>query len=100
VTLSRDLATRHKITDDWGMDVVEELLEAVKAARASRAAANRDHEHVKELLIRARRERGDELGPADLEALTDRYLDRATISRLTAPEVGPLRKKTRRRDGD
>lgn len=98
------MATRHRVTDDWGMDVVDELLAAVKAARESRATANRDHEHVKELLIRARLEKGDELGPADLEELTDRYLDRATISRLTAPQMGqadgkPVRKKTRRRQG-
>lgn len=82
------------------MDVVDELLEAVKAARESRATADEAHEHVKELLIRARKERAD-LGPADLEELTARYFDRATISRITVPEMGgkPPRKPTRRRPG-
>ena len=81
------------------MDVIDELLEAVKSARESQATANRDHERVKALMVRARRERGEEYGPADLEDITDHYLDRATISRLTAPAPGetPVRKKTRRR---
>lgn len=96
-----DLAARRQVTDDWGVDVVDELLEAVKTARASRAAADRDHERVKELLIRARRERGDELGLAELEELTGRYFDRATISRITASKMDgkPPRKTTRRRTG-
>jgi len=83
------------------MDVVDELREAVSAARKSREQANRDHEHVKELLVRARQERGEELGPAELEDLTDRYFDRATISRITvkAMDGKPPRKTTRRRTG-
>ena len=45
--------------------------------------------------------RGDEYGPADIEVLTDRYFDRATISRMTVPEMEgkPPRKSTRRRSG-
>lgn len=81
------------------MDVIDELIAAVAAARESRAAADRDHEHVKDLLLRARIERGDEYGPADLEAITGRYLDRATISRLTSPATPGQRKATRRRTG-
>lgn len=83
------------------MDVVDELLQAVKTARESRAAADRDHERVKELILRVRRERGEDYGPADIEALTERYFDRATISRMTVPEMGgtPPRKTTRRRPG-
>ena len=81
------------------MDVVDELLAAVKTARESRAAADRDHEHVKELILRVRRERGEDYGPADIEVLTDRYFDRGTISRMTAPALGgnPPRKNTRKR---
>lgn len=83
------------------MDVVDELTEAVKAAREARAAADRAHEHVKELILRVRKERGDDYGPADIELLTGRYFDRATISRMTVPEMGgkPPRKTTRRRPG-
>ena len=83
------------------MDVVEELAEAVKRARESRAAADRDHERVKELILRVRQERGDDYGPADIELLTGRYFDRATISRMTAPQMGgkPPRKSTRRKPG-
>ena len=81
--------------------MVDELTEAVKAAREARAEADRAHEHVKELILRVRRERGDDYGPADIELLTGRYFDRATISRMTVPEMGgkPPRKNTRRRPG-
>lgn len=83
------------------MDVIDELTQAVEAARKSRSQAERDHERVKELILRVRRERGDDYGPADIELLTGRYFDRATISRMTAPQMGgkPPRKSTRRRPG-
>jgi hypothetical protein len=79
-------------------DVVDELLAEVKAARRTGAAHERHHGRVKELLIQVRRERPD-LGLADIEALIDRYFDRATISRLTVPALGDerRRKPTRRR---
>lgn len=79
--------------------MVDELLAAVKTARESRAVADRDHERVKELILRVRQERGEDFGPADIEAMTDRYFDRGTISRMTAAALGdnPPRKTTRRR---
>jgi hypothetical protein len=81
------------------MDVVDELLEAVKAAREKREEADRAHEHVKALILRVRQEQGDKYGPADIEGMTDRYFDRGTISRMTAPALGgnPPRKDTRKR---
>jgi hypothetical protein len=79
-------------------DVTEELLAAVAAARASRAQADADHEHVIDLLIQHRRER-PEFGVGDLETLIGKYLDRGTISRRTSPAFGgkPPRKPTRTR---
>lgn len=65
-------------------DVVEDLKAAVAAARASRKQAAEDHERVKKLLIQARLQ-DRRLGPKVLEQLTDVYLDRDTISRLTSP---------------
>jgi hypothetical protein len=81
------------------MDVVEELLAAVKTAREDREKADRSHEHVKELILRVRKEAGQDYGPGDIEALTDRYFDRGTISRMTAAALGgkPPRKNTRKR---
>jgi hypothetical protein len=81
-------------------DVIDELRDAVAAARASQAGHDQDHERVKELLVRARQERPD-LGPGDLEEITAKYFDRATISRITVPKLGgkPARKPTRRRPG-
>jgi len=81
--------------------VTDELRAAVARARESRKLADDAHEHVKSLLIRARVERPD-LGPDDLEAMTDKYFDRGTISRITVPalrELGhePARKPSRRR---
>jgi hypothetical protein len=83
------------------MDVIEELKQAVETARKSREQANRDHEHVKELILRVRQERGEVYGPGDIEAEIDRYFDRATISRMTAAAMGgkPPRKTTRKRPG-
>lgn len=80
--------------------MVQELLDEVKAAREAQAERDAHHERVKELLIRARKERPD-LGPGDLEELTGKYFDRATISRMTVPALGgnPPRKPTRRRPG-
>jgi len=81
--------------------VVDELVAAVATARASSAQAATDHERVKELYVRTRIERPD-LGPDDLEELTDKYMDRTVISRITVPEmrkqgVEPTRKPRRRR---
>lgn len=78
--------------------MVDELIKAVKTARESRAVADRDHERVKELILRVRQEQGDDYGPADIEAKTDRYFDRGTISRMTAAALGgkPPRKNTRK----
>jgi hypothetical protein len=82
-------------------DVVDELVAAVATARASTAKADADHQRVKDLLVQARIQRPD-LGPADLEELTGKYMDRAVISRVTVPEMTrlghtPTRKPTRRR---
>lgn len=101
LTTAHDLPARQKVTDDGGMDVIDELKQAVATARESRKRADGDHERVKELLIKARIERGEDFGPAELEIATGRYFDRATISRLTSPELGdnPPRKTTRRRTG-
>ena len=65
---------------------------AVEAARASRAQAEADHERVKEALIQARTLTAslppkDRLGPKVLEQVSDNYLDRDTISRLTSPAL-------------
>lgn len=78
--------------------MIDELVAAVATARTSGEKADADHERVKELLVRARLERPD-LGPADLEELTGKYMDRSTISRITVPRMGvkPPRKPTRRR---
>jgi hypothetical protein len=80
-------------------DVVDDLLVAVKAARESKAAHERDHQRVIDLLIEVRRQRGAELGVGELEEMIGKYMDRATISRKTAPafEGKPPHKRTRRR---
>ncbi len=80
---------------------MDELVAAVATARASSAQAAADHERVKELYVKARIERPD-LGPDDLELITDKYMDRTVISRVTVPEmrkqgVEPGRKPRRRR---
>ncbi len=78
--------------------MVDDLLTEVRAARRTGAAHERHHARVKELLVKVRRERPD-LGLADIEELIDRYFDRATISRITVPELGAdlTRKPTRKR---
>lgn len=80
--------------------MVDELVAAVKTARASTAQAEADHERVKELYVQARIKRPD-LGPGELEELTGKYMDRSVISRITVPEmrrqgVEPGRKPRRR----
>jgi hypothetical protein len=79
-------------------DVVDDLLTEVRAARRTGAAYERHNARVKELLVKVRRERPD-LGLADIEELIDHYFDRATISRITVPELGDARtrKPTRRK---
>jgi hypothetical protein len=97
--ITHDLKSCVQITDDGNVgDVIDELVAAVATARASGAQADADHERVKELFVRARVERPD-LGPGDLEELTEKYMDRSTISRVTVPKMGgpPPRKPTRRR---
>lgn len=78
--------------------MVDDLLAAVATARESRAAHEKDHQRVIDLLIDVRRQRGGELGPADLEEMIGKYMDRATISRKTAPAFDgkPPHKRTRR----
>lgn len=80
--------------------MVDELVAAVKTARASAEQADADHARVKELYVKTRIERPD-LGPDDLEELTEKYMDRTVISRITVPEmrrqgVEPGRKPRRR----
>jgi hypothetical protein len=102
IGVTHDLASCCRVTDDEDVDdVVDELVAAVKAARASTAQAEADHERVKDLFVRARIERPD-LGPDDLEELTEKYMDRSVISRITVPEMRrlghePARKPRRRR---
>jgi hypothetical protein len=81
-------------------DVVDTLQAEVQAARDANAAYRQHTERIKALLVQARRERPD-LGLAGLEELIGRFYDRATISRITAPEFDgkPPRKRTRRPAG-
>lgn len=81
--------------------MVDDLKTAVEAAvataRASRAQAEADHERVKEALIQARTRTAslppkEQLGPKVLERVSDGYLDRDTISRITSPAVAAQRK--------
>lgn len=68
------------------MDVLDELLAEVKAARRADTARKRRTSRIKELLVQVRIKHPD-LGPADIEQLIGRYYDRATISRVTVPEL-------------
>jgi hypothetical protein len=79
-------------------DVVDDLLAEVRAARRAGAALKRHNDRIKELLVQVRREH-PELGLADIEEKIDRYYDRATISRVTVPQLGDdlTRKPTRKR---
>lgn len=70
--------------------MVQELLAEVRAARRAQAAAERHTDNVKELLVKVRLERPD-LGLADIEEMIDRFYDRATISRITVPQLGDRR---------
>lgn len=74
------------ITDDGGVDAVEELLAEVKAARRADSARRRHTDRIKELLIQVRRERPD-LSVVQIEDMIGRYYDRSTISRITVPAV-------------
>jgi hypothetical protein len=69
-----------------GMDVVDELLAEVKAARRAQTAEKRHTDRVKELLVAVRVARPD-LGIADIEEMIGRFYDRATISRITYPTI-------------
>lgn len=86
--------------------MVEDLKAAVEAAvetaRASHRQAEADHERVKEVLIQARLQTAnlpleDRLGPKVLELLTDSYLDRATISRITSEALAAQEHKPGRK---
>jgi hypothetical protein len=68
------------------VDVVDELLAEVKAARRARTAEKRHTDRVKELLVEVRVQRPD-LGVADIEEMIGRFYDRATISRITVPAI-------------
>jgi hypothetical protein len=74
--------------------VVDDLRAAVEAARASQRRAKEDDERVKELLVRARLQDRKKFGPKVLEQMTDNYLDRATISRITSPALAAQRAAT------
>ena len=65
---------------------MDELLAEVKAARRADLARKRHTERVKELLVQVRRE-NPKLKVADLEEMIGRFYDRATISRITVPEL-------------
>lgn len=80
--------------------MVDTLQAEVQAAREANSAYRKHTDRIKELLVQARRERPD-LGLAGLEELIGRFYDRATISRITAPEFEgrPPRKRTRRPAG-
>jgi hypothetical protein len=65
---------------------MDELLAEVKAARRADIALQRHTDRVKELLIQVRRENPD-LKLADLETRIGKFYDRATISRITVPEL-------------
>lgn len=95
--ITHDLKSCGVITDDGDVsDVVDDLLAEVQAARATLAEHERHHARVKELLVEVRRERGD-LGLADIEEMIGKYMDRATISRITAPQLAKgTRKRTRK----
>jgi hypothetical protein len=74
------------ITDDGGVDAVDELLAEVKAARRADSARKRHTERVKELLVQVRRDRPD-LSVVEIEDMIGRFYDRSTISRMTASVV-------------
>jgi hypothetical protein len=96
---THDLKSCVAITDNGDVsDMVDDLLEAVETARASKTAHERDHQRVIDLLVEVRRQRGGELGIGELEEMIGKYMDRATISRKTTPRLGgkPPRKRTRR----
>jgi hypothetical protein len=65
---------------------MDELLAEVKAARRADSALQRHTDRVKELLIQVRRENPG-LKLADLETRIGKFYDRATISRITVPEL-------------
>jgi hypothetical protein len=95
--ITHDLKSCAVITDDGEVsDVVNDLLAEVQAARESLAEHELHHARVKELLVEVRRER-DDLGLADIEEMIGKYMDRATISRITSPQlVKGTRKRTRK----
>lgn len=72
--------------------MVEELKAAVARARKADATADECHGEVKRLLVEVRRLKPDMSLP-DIEIEIERYYDRASISRFTAPALG-LSKKT------
>lgn len=80
--------------------MVNELLAEIAEARAADKAAEDRAERIRLLLIDVRKKR-PELTIADIEAMIDRYYDRATISRKTSKALAgvPRPKRTRKRRG-
>lgn len=76
--------------------MVDDLKAEVRAARRADAAYKRHTDKIKELLVQVRLEK-PELGLADIEAMIDRFYDRATISRVTVPQLGERRTRKRTR---
>ena len=73
--------------------MVDDLKAAVETALASQKQADADRERVKKLLIEARLADRKKYGPKMLEQMTGGYLDRATISRITAEAAGTSKKQ-------
>jgi hypothetical protein len=65
---------------------MDELLAEVKAVRRSDMIRQRRIHRIKQLLVQARME-DPALKVADLEEKIGRFYDRATISRITVPEL-------------
>lgn len=66
--------------------MLKELLDEVRAAREAETADKARRDRIKKLLVDVRLQRKD-LTVVDIEAQIERYYDRATISRITAPAV-------------
>jgi hypothetical protein len=83
---------RPGITEDGGVDAMNELLAEVRAARRTEKTLERHTDRIKELLIEVRRQ-NPKLKVHELEEMIGRYYDRATISRVTAEPLGLTREK-------
>ena len=65
---------------------MDDLLAEVEAAREAKTVLERHTRRIRELLIQVRWE-NPTLKLADLEATIGKFYDRATISRITVPEL-------------